>query len=157
MSTFEPVLKCAKWSRPQTGGQTARQEARRLSSWLLQACKPVIIPLQTARLHHSLAPRKTRLMRNPAVDDFCLLRQKLLQDSNQALLGRRGVIRDIWNVRGSIKTDFPSCQLLRRPALNPEKLVWNQDQKLAGFQMNTRGQSQNILTTLVSPSQDFRL
>ena len=114
---------------------------------------------QTAR-HQLLActpPRKTRLMRNPAVDDFCLLRQKLLQDSNQALLGRRGVIRDIWNERGSIKTDFPSCQLLPGPALNPEKLVWNQDQKLAGFQMNTCAQSQNILTTLVSPSQDFRL
>ena len=100
MSTASRSKMCKVCSQPQTGGQTARQEARRLSSWLLQACKPVIIPLQTARLHHSLAPRKTRLMRNPAVDDFCLFRQ-LLQDSNQALLGRQGFIRDMRSVRAS--------------------------------------------------------
>ena len=100
MSTASRPKMCKVCSQPQTGGQTARQEARRLSSWLLQACKPVIMPLQTARLHHSLAPRKTRLMRNPAVDDFCLFRQ-LLQDSNQALLGRQGFIRDMRSVRAS--------------------------------------------------------
>ena len=66
---------------------------------------------QTAR-HQLLAPPALERRDSCEIQlwhDFCLF-QQLLQDSNQAVLGRRGVIRDMRNVRASInayETYFP--------------------------------------------------